>query len=87
MSSRQQASTVFTEGKKIATRVPGREEKYPPSPLSFRDFYLLKMGGVPTWGLENMCFFVCLFVCFPLALPSYLYQSLSNRGVRGGNVL
>ena len=53
-------------------------EEKSPSLLSYRVFYPLKMG-VPLRGPER-----CDFL--PLALPSYLYQSLSNMGLRGGNV-
>ena len=54
----------------------GDEES--PSLLSYRGFYPLKMG-LPMWGPEICCF-------LPLALPNYLYQFLSNRNLRGGNV-
>ena len=52
----------------------------PRSLLSYRGFYPLKMGVVPTWSPER-----CGFL--PLALFSYPYQSLSNRDFRSGNIL
>ena len=70
---------VFFTGKQIAPRTAGRGRRAPLSLLSYRGFYPLKRGMVPTWGPER-----CGFL--PLALPSYLYQSLSNRDLRGGNV-
>ena len=76
---RQQARKVFIKEKQIAPRTAGRGEKRPLSLPSYRGFYSLKMG-VPTWGPEKCAF-------FPLALLNYLYQSLSNRTFRVGNVL
>ena len=61
----KQAKSLLQESKQHP------EMKSPP-PLSYRDFYPLKMGGVPMWGPERCGFLL-------LALPSYLYQSLSNR--------
>ena len=76
---RQQASKAFITGKQIAPRAAGRGEESLPPLLSYGGFYPLKMGGIPTWGPER-----CGLL--PLGLPSYLYQSLSNRSLRGGNV-
>ena len=51
-----------------------------PSLFSYRGFHPLNMGGgLLTLGSER-----CGFL--PLALPNYLYQSLSNRSLRGRNV-
>ena len=69
---RQQASKVFIKGKQIALRAVAKGEKSPLSLLSYRGFYSLNVGRVPMWGPER-----CGFL--PAALPSYLYQSLSNR--------
>ena len=66
---------VFITGKQRAPRTAGRGKKSTPSLpllLSYRDFYSLTMG-LPMWDSER-----CGFL--PLALPIYLYQSLSNRG-------
>ena len=74
------SSNTQAASKQIAPRTAGvgwgGEEPSPHCLLSFRGFYLLKMGE-PMWGPER-----CGFL--PLALLSYLYQSLSNRGLRGG---
>ena len=72
----QATSKIFTSGKQISPRPAGRGEKSTHSLLSYRGFYPLKMGGVPTWGPER-----CVFL--PLALLNYLCQSLSNRSFRG----
>ena len=79
--NRQQAGNILITGRLLPPSVSpidtGRGEEASPSLLSYRGFYPLKMG-VPTWGPEEYGF-------LPLALPSYLYQPLSNRGLRGGN--
>ena len=75
---RQQASQVFITEKQIAPRTAGRVEK---NPLLYCSIGVFIPQGlvVPMRGPER-----CGFL--PLALPSYLHQSLSNRGLRGGNV-
>ena len=50
----------------------------PLSLLSYRGFYPLKMGV--QHGVQKIVFFP------PLALPNYLYQSLSNMGFRGRHI-
>ena len=53
-------------------------EEESPLLLSYRGFYPLKTGvGGTNMGSRN---------CGFLPLPSWLHQSLSNRGFRGGSV-
>ena len=74
-------SKIFIIGKQIAPRAAGRWEKRPPPrncPIGV--FLSLKDGGGGYHrGSRKMWF-------LPLALPSYLCQSLSDRGLRDGNV-
>ena len=73
-----QASKVFITGKQIAPRTLGRGRRAPLSTV-LQGFLSLKDGGYQH-GVHKRCGFL------PLVLPSYLYQSLFNRGLRGGNV-
>ena len=62
----KQAKSLLQESKELPGLLGGGEE--PPSLLSYRDFYLLKVGGGTNVGSRKMWF-------SPLALSSYLHQS------------
>ena len=79
-----QASKIFIAGKQIAPRAAGRGEKSP-APIVLWGFLSFNDVGGTNWvsfkdvGGPKRCFLL-------LALLDYIYQSLSNRGVRGRNV-
>ena len=74
----KQAKSLLQESKELPELL-GAGRRDPCSLLSYRGFYPLKMEGVPMWGPERCGFLLALF--------NYLHQSLSNRDLRGGNVL
>ena len=63
--------SLLKESKQLPGLLGGGEEL--PSLLSYRDFYLLKVGKGINRGVPERCSFL------PLTLFNYLYQSLSNR--------
>jgi len=72
---RQQASEVFITGKQTAPRIGWEREEESPHLLSYKGFYPLNMGVQTKIGF---------FSHWPFQLPTSV---LSNRGLRGGNVL
>ena len=70
MTSRntQAAINVFIKGKLIAPRVAGRGEKSPLSLLSYRGFYLLKVGRGTKVGFRKMWFSPIGLVQLPVSV-------------------
>ena len=73
----RQAKSLLKKSKQLPGLLRGGRRA--PFSIVLQGFLFLKDGGLPTWSLERCGFLL-------LALPSYLYQSLSSRGLRGGNV-
>lgn len=70
----KKAKSLLQENKQL----PGRAPPLPPVYCLIGVFNPLRMGGYQRGVQKDVVF-------LPLALPSYLYQSLSNRTLRGRN--
>ena len=69
---------ILYNGKGNSSSTDTEKGRKSPPFSNFLRFYLLKMG-VPVWGPD-----ISSFSHWPC--PVYLYQSLSNRGLKGGCV-